>query len=122
MSQENAGVATAEDVLRSYRAPWKGQLVLVCRKCQGKIKHEGKKSGLKKLNKVLRKRARKDEAAPALHVVNVSCLKLCPKGGVTVCTGRQIGLGQCSIVRSRADVDALLDLCKEQAGSTQDRY
>jgi predicted metal-binding protein len=116
MSKETTGLATAEDVLRTYGAPWRGQLVLVCRKCQRKRKHEGKKNGLGKLNKVLRKRARKDDGVPPPHVVDVSCLKLCPKSGVTVCTERQLGRRQCSIVRTSADVDALLDLCKEQDG------
>src|ERR1700678_810058 len=37
--------------LRSYRGPWKGQLVLVCRKCQKKIKHSGTKNKLAKLSK-----------------------------------------------------------------------
>jgi hypothetical protein len=89
--------------IRSYRAPWKGQLLLICRKCQRKLKHSGKKKGLAKLGKTLKK------DGPQLHVIEVSCLQLCPKGGVTVCTQQQLARGECSIVRTGADVDSLLE-------------
>jgi predicted metal-binding protein len=104
MSEE---IDSLEEV-RSYRAPWKGQLVLVCRKCQGKLKHSGKKSGLAKLAKSLKKRSRRDESGLKLHVIQVPCLKMCPKGAVTVCTQGQLARGECSIVRTAEDVEALL--------------
>jgi hypothetical protein len=103
--------------LRSYPAPWKGELLLVCRKCQKRLKHDGEKSGISKLSKTLKKRARQDENAPRLHVLEVPCLKMCPEGGITVCTQRQLGRGECSIVRSRNDIDALYQLVQ---GSTLD--
>jgi predicted metal-binding protein len=112
MMRVAGGTMQNQSALRTYRAPWRGQLVLVCRKCQKKLKHSGKKNGLAKLNKTLKKRARKDEDGPALHVVDVSCLKLCPKGGVTVCTERQLGRRQCSILYTNTDVDALLEQSK----------
>jgi len=90
--------------LRSYRAPWKGQVVLVCRKCQRKLK---KSSGIAKVAKVLKKRARHDKDGPKLHVIQVPCLKMCPKGGVTVCTQGQLTRGECSIIRTMEDVEAL---------------
>lgn len=93
--------------VRSYPAPWKGELLLACRKCQKKLKHEGEKNGISKLSKALKKRARHDENAPRLHVLDVPCLKMCPEGGITVCTRRQLARGECSIVRSLDDVDAL---------------
>ena len=77
-------------------------------KCQAKLKHGGKKNGLAKLKKALKKRARQDEQGPRLHVVDVSCLKMCPKGGVTVCTQQQLEDEECSIMRTRADVEALI--------------
>jgi predicted metal-binding protein len=94
-------------VVRSYPAPWKGELLLACRKCQKKLKHDGKKNGISKLSRALKKRARHDEGAPRLHVLQVPCLDMCPKGGVTVCTQRQLVRGECSILRSGADIDAL---------------
>lgn len=93
--------------MRNYPAPWSGELLLVCRKCQKKLKHDGKKNGISKLSKALKKRARHDDDAVRLHILQVPCLKMCPKGGVTVCTQRQLGRGECSIVRSSTDVDAL---------------
>jgi predicted metal-binding protein len=106
---------------RTYPAPWKGQLVLVCRKCQNKLKHGGKKNGLAKLKKALKKRGRQDEDALRLHVVDVSCLKLCPKGGVTVCTQQQLKDEECSIMRTSADVKALLLQCREASARPNDR-
>jgi predicted metal-binding protein len=108
-------VAEAQSLalVRTYPAPWKGQLVMVCRKCQNKLKHGGKKNGLAKLRKALKQRARQDEDSLRLHVVDVSCLKMCPKGGVTVCTQQQLEDEQCSIMRTNADVDALLLQCRE---------
>jgi predicted metal-binding protein len=97
------------EVVRSYQVPWKGQLVLVCRKCQKKLKHGGKRKGIAKLGKALKKRARDAEDGLKLHVIEVPCLKMCPKEGVTVCTQRQLGRGECSIVWSGADVDALIE-------------
>jgi predicted metal-binding protein len=105
--------AQSQTLVRTYPAPWKGQLVMVCRKCQNKLKHEGKKNGLAKLKKTLKKRARRDEDGLRLYIVDVSCLNLCPKGGVTVCTQQQLENEECSIVRTSADVNALLMQCRE---------
>jgi predicted metal-binding protein len=98
----------SEETLRICRTPWKGQLVLACRKCQKKLKDDGKKTKLAKLSKQLKKLARRDESAPMLHVADVSCLKLCPKGGVTVCTEQQLMRNECSIVRTTGDLRQLL--------------
>jgi predicted metal-binding protein len=109
----SATEAQSQALVRTYPAPWKGQLVMVCRKCQDKLNHGGKKNGLTKLKKALKKRARLDEDGLRLYVVDVSCLKMCPKGGVTVCTQQQLEDEECSIMRTRADVNALLLQCKE---------
>jgi hypothetical protein len=66
----------------------------------------------------LKRRARREEDGPKLRVVEVSCLKMCPKGGITVCTQAQLGRNECSIVRNRADVDSLYQLCKAQHSMT----
>ncbi len=100
-----------EGRLRSYRGPWKGQLVLVCRKCRKKIKQSGAKNKLAKLGKTLKKRARRQESDAQIDTVGVSCLGMCPKGGVTVCTGQLLARHECLILRSQDDVDALIQLC-----------
>jgi hypothetical protein len=94
-------------LLRTYRAPWKGQIVLVCRKCQKKL-HGGKKNRIARLGKELKKQALQEEDGPRLRVIQVSCLKVCPKGGVTVCTQSQLARNECCIVRTPADLDALI--------------
>jgi hypothetical protein len=98
-----------EGSLRSYRGPWKGQLVLVCRKCQKKMKHSGTKNKLAKLSKVLKKRARRQESGAEIDTVGVSCLGMCPKGGITVCTGQLLARHECLILRSQDDVDVLIE-------------
>jgi hypothetical protein len=103
------------DISNGPAEPRQGELLLVCRKCQKKLKHDGKKNGISKLSKALKKRARQDENAPRLHVLEVPCLKMCPEGGITICTQRQLGRGECSIVRSKADVDMLY---QQYQGST----
>jgi predicted metal-binding protein len=98
-----------------YRIPWKGQLLLACRKCQKKLKRG---EGAAKLSKALKRRARQDEDGLKLRVIEVPCLKMCPKGGITVCTQAQLGRGECSIVRNGADVDSLYQQCKAQHSMT----
>jgi predicted metal-binding protein len=111
IKEDEIAVAVATDQqsgLKSYPAPWEGQVILVCRKCQKKIRHDGKKNKLGKLAKELKKRSREEGSGPRLHVIEVSCLKVCPKGGVTVCPPKQLARNEFSIVRSPADVNALL--------------
>ncbi|HTZ60920.1 MAG TPA: hypothetical protein VMB49_22580 [Acidobacteriaceae bacterium] len=113
MSGESStpGIPASEDGLRSYRGPWKGELVLVCRKCQKKLKHRGGNKKLARMSKTLRKRAARRDPELQIATVDVSCLKMCPKDGVTVCTGPQIARHECSVLRSLADVDVLIDRC-----------
>jgi hypothetical protein len=84
--------------LRTYPTKWPS-ILLACRKCQKKLRGSGHGPG--KLKKVLK--------ATGTHVIPVSCLKLCPKGGVTVCT--QGGLAQTppllTVLYTPEDVDAL---------------
>ena len=100
--------------MQSYPIPWRGQLVLACGKCQKKLK----RSKGAKLSKALKRRGRRDREGLKLRVVEVACLKMCPKGGITVCTQGQVGRNECSIVRNRADVDSLYEQCKVQHSMT----
>jgi predicted metal-binding protein len=98
----------SETGLRNYPGPWKGELVLVCRKCQKRLQHDGGNKRLARMRKTLRKRARRFDDALDLHAVDVPCLKMCPKDGVTVCTAAQVANHECSILRSLTDVDVLV--------------
>ncbi len=92
--------------LRLYRTPWKGELVLACRKCQKRMKK--REGGLRKIKRWFKARAKEDADAPRIHVIQVPCVKLCPKGGVTIFSDRQLAhspAGVC-IARSEADLEA----------------
>jgi predicted metal-binding protein len=72
------------NTLKSYPSPWEGRLILACRKCQKKLKHNDSLGDLAKLKKTI-KRQNKDHPQRTLEVINVSCMDLCPKDGVTIC-------------------------------------
>jgi hypothetical protein len=98
-----------QNALRLYPAPWKGEAVFACRKCQRRIKKSGGPAALRKLKKWFKKRTHGTPKAPPVHLIDVSCLKLCPKGGVTIFAARHLGkdpLAVC-IARSEQDLEAL---------------
>ncbi len=99
----------SQKALRLYPAPWKGEAVFACRKCQRRMKKGGGPAALRKLKKWFKKRARGTPQAPPVHLIDVSCLKLCPKGGITIFSARQLGkeLPVVSIARSEQDLEAL---------------
>ncbi len=100
--------------LRAFNGPWtrKGrQLLLACKKCQRKLKDDGDADGLAKIKKLLKQRAKHSGLGVKLVVIETKCLKVCPRGGVAVCTQAQVGAGMGSVVRSVADVDLLLEEC-----------
>ena len=69
---------------KTYPASWTGLLVLACRKCQKKLKHDPHWLALAKLKKTV-KRHNREHPEQMLHIINVPCMDLCPKDGVTVC-------------------------------------
>ena len=72
----------------SLPARWRGA-VLVCAKCEKKLGKGGfGAAGKNRLSKLLRKRAGGGKGRKAaLGVVSSGCLKVCPKGAVTVVDG-----------------------------------
>lgn len=98
---------TEETNLRSYPAPWKGELLLVCTKCTKKLKKQ--KSGFANVKKWFKKRAKRAENGPELRVIGVNCVKMCPKNGITIATQQQLGRepAEVSIIRSEEDLEAL---------------
>ena len=103
---------TRKRPLKNYPAPWKGQILLACSKCQKKLRRQTSGEGLARLAKMLKRRTRQDQDRFRLKVIKTPCLKLCPKGGVTVCTQAQLGRGECTILRSSEDVELLYHDCK----------
>jgi predicted metal-binding protein len=73
---------------KTYDVPWSGELVLACRKCQKKLKGDAELGELAKLKKAF-KLWNKAHPESELTVLNVPCMDLCPKGGVTVCVASE---------------------------------
>jgi hypothetical protein len=93
--------------LRMYSAPWKGEALFACKKCQRKMRRDGIPA-LGKVKRWFKKRAKKGNHAP-VHIIEIPCVKLCPKGGVTVFSRRQLMQeppGVC-VVRTEADLETL---------------
>ena len=109
-----AAGALVEPRLKTFVGPWtrKGkQLLLACGKCQRKLKDDGDQTGLAKLRKVVKHRAKAGRLDVDFNVITTKCLKVCPRKGVAVCTQAQLGEGRGATVRSVADVDLLLAAC-----------
>ncbi len=98
--------------LRSYPARWKGIPLLVCNKCQRKLKGSG--GHLLELKKVLKKLAKDDPEQTKLHILSVPCMKICPKGGITVCTQEQFSQTPpaITVLYTEGDVAGLYQQCK----------
>lgn len=68
-------------------------------------RHGGQRA-LSRLKKWFRKRS--DDTSP-VHVIDIPCVKLCPKGGVTVFARRHLNIDppRIAIVRSAGDLETL---------------
>ena len=102
-----------DEELRSYDLPLNGQLLLACGKCQRKLKHGDNPAHLASLKKLLKLQRKHDDLR--LRVLKAPCLKMCPKGGVTVCTPAQVARHECSILRTAEDVAILYEQCRAES-------
>lgn len=68
------------------RSRWT-RVILVCGKCERKLKGGFGADRDRRLSKLLRKRAGGKGRKAAFGVISTGCLKLCPKGAVTVVDG-----------------------------------
>lgn len=102
-------------MIRTVRANWR-TAYLVCGKCSKKIGGGFGTKGRTPLAKLLRKRAGARGRKAAFGVIETKCLKLCPKGAVTLIdTARP---DRWHVVKAGTDVDALLaGLAGEQEGA-----
>jgi predicted metal-binding protein len=91
---------------RSYPVPWRGRILLACQKCQKKLKKHADVESLGRLKKVVKHHNSGCPENAGLHVVNVPCMKLCPKGGVVVCVS-QVAEPRLVILRRAEDLDSL---------------
>jgi predicted metal-binding protein len=88
-------------------APW-SEVVMVCAKCAAKL-GRGRK-GKTELRGEIREALKTRGLSKAIRVVETSCLDLCPKGGQTVATGRQLGEARLTVMGARADGEAVVKL------------
>lgn len=88
--------------MKSYPVSWEGEMILACRKCQKKLKGDVELGDLAKLKKTV-KSFNKEHPDRQLHVINVPCMDLCPKDGVTVCFPAH-DPKRLRIIRSREDM------------------
>jgi predicted metal-binding protein len=88
-------------------APW-SDVVAICAKCAAKLGrgHKGKTELRGEIKQALKKRG----LAEDIRVVETTCLDLCPKGGQTVATGRQLAKGRLTVVGPDADGEAVVTL------------
>jgi len=91
--------------LKTYAAPWEGEILLACRKCQKKLKPHDSLRELARLKKTV-KGFNKEHPDQRIHVINVPCMDLCPKDGVTVCLPVRQST-ELYILRSREDLNRL---------------
>ena len=96
--------------LKSYPPTWKGDLLLACRKCQKKLKGEPGVRALVKLKRTIQRRSQ-DHLGTGLHVIQVPCMDLCPKGGVTVCWPATPA--RLAVLRQERDIEKLYRLNTE---------
>jgi predicted metal-binding protein len=99
---------------KSYPAPWQSQIILACRKCQKKLKGDQDRRELAQLRKTC-KRHNKKHPDQALHIINVPCLDLCPKDGVTICNPAQRPV-RLMILRNEDDLKAMFTLQEAEPG------
>jgi predicted metal-binding protein len=100
------------DWLKSYPSPWNGHLLLACKKCQKKITPHKEHKGLSKLKKAI-KTSDKQRSSGGIHVLNVPCMKICPKRGVAVYDPHR-SKGQLYILRRDEDVDGLIEAVNQR--------
>ena len=91
---------------RSYPVPWRGRVILACQKCQKKLKKHADVAPLGRFKKVVKLHNKGRAENTMLHVVNVPCMKLCPKGGVVACVP-QVPEPRLVILRRAEDLDTL---------------
>ncbi len=95
--------------LKNYVVPWEGNLLLACKRCQKKLRKSRHSAGFAKVKKWIKARGRKEKSAIELRVIEVPCLKICPKNGVVVCSQAQLAASPArfSIVRSEKQLESL---------------
>ena len=104
---KNKGLSGLE-MLRLYRPPRTGALLLVCGKCQQKLLERGRGRSLGNIGAALEDCAERATEQLPLRVMEVGCMKECPKDGITLCALRagERSFPRPMVVRNAAEVEA----------------
>ena len=96
------------EMLRLYRPPRTGALLLACGKCQRKLLESGRGRRLQGISEAIDSGAALAVEHLPVRVLEVGCMKECPKDGVTLCALRagERFLPQPMGVHTAAEVDA----------------
>jgi predicted metal-binding protein len=99
-----------ENPFRLYPSKWNGPVLLICRKCEKKLKKSGAPL---KVKKSLKRLARQDPNPHLIQVVPIGCMDLCPKGSVTVCPSHQLTQARPGLIilRTQEDIATLYEQC-----------
>ena len=95
------------DDLKIVRSDW-SRTLMICAKCSKKVGGGFGSNGKKPLAKVLRKElGLKSGRKAAMGILEVKCLKVCPRGAVTVVDSRNSR--EWKIIQAGVSVDAVID-------------
>ena len=81
--------ATCGEIITA-RGPWR-EILLVCRKCGGKLKGGFGPKRKDELPDAFRELLRQAGRRREVRILEVGCLGVCPKGGITVMQGTRPG-------------------------------
>ncbi|AXC09624.1 hypothetical protein ACPOL_0239 [Acidisarcina polymorpha] len=79
-----------ESELKNYSAPWTGEVILACKRCQKKLRREKHPSEFSRLKKWFKNRGRQLPSTTAFHIIEIPCQNICPKHGVVVLSRPQL--------------------------------
>ena len=88
-------------------APW-SDVVLICAKCAAKLGRG--RNGKTELRGEVKRALKHQGLGKSVRVVETTCLDLCPKGGQTVATSRQLAKRRLTVVGPDADGEDVVKL------------
>lgn len=94
----------AKDVKKPPRTGW-DDIILVCAKCERKLKGGYGPAGKKDLSKVLSRAL--DDGGARIGVVETLCLDVCPRGGVTTVLASRPG--QFTVIPAETPIDEIMN-------------
>jgi Fe-S-cluster-containing hydrogenase component 2 len=79
--------------MKSHPAPWSGEVLLACKRCQKKLRKSKASPEFARMRKWIKDRLRHEPWSaqkPGLHVIEIPCQKICPRNGIVVLRQSQL--------------------------------